>query len=566
MENYLSISEEEYCIHHDPYKSIEQPSDMLNIKLFDHQLVSVYNMERLERTHKVRIDDENIFITNFGVFGDEPGYGKSFSIIAMILRDKMAWDYRQLHNFVRVVDYNGCLKMVSQKSKVRVRASLLLASPNLIEQWKEYFNNIKKGLLKVKEISLKKDITIFNLNEYDVILISSTRYNDFMNLYGDTVVWKRFIFDDASSTRIPAMRNVSAGFVWFVSSTFEGLLYLRGNGYIKDFFCSIDKSILKHLVIKNDLDFLKKSFIMPKVIEIEHKCLTPSILKVLGNHVDAEVMELISGGDIRGAISRLGGGMSNDGNLVHIVTIRNEEKLHSAKNSLELWTKRKIIREIEFWTKRVKDIEDNIMDLKRKYVDILTEDCSICYSEIDGPVMVPCCNNIFCGKCILKCLNINGRCPMCRAEITVSGLIYIEKNMKDEEKVEKDRIVVLKQKHEKVLEIVSVGLTCGKKFLLFSNSDETFHIIRRVFDDNNIQFVEISGSKSVRDSKLKKFHEGKINVVFINSSFNGAGLNLQDASDIIFYHQMDILIRDQNIGRALRIGRNIELTVHNLIY
>jgi hypothetical protein len=38
------------------------------------------------------------------------------------------------------------------------------------------------------------------------------------------------------------------------------------------------------------------------------------------------------------------------------------------------------------------------------------------------------------------------------------------------------------------------------------------------------------------------------------------------ATDIILYHEMPSDIREQVVGRALRIGREEDLTVHNLVF
>ena len=137
---------------------------------------------------------------------------------------------------------------------------------------------------------------------------------------------------------------------------------------------------------------------------------------------------------------------------------------------------------------------------------------------------------------------------------------------KEEEKKDDSLNTKPKQKQEKVLDILKSGLPSGKKFLIFSMYDESFYIIRRVLDEHNIDFVEICGSKASRDIKLSKIKAGKVNVVFLNSRFNGAGINLEMATDIILYHEMPLAIREQVIGRALRIGRKEDLTVHNLVF
>ena len=53
-------------------------------------------------------------------------------------------------------------------------------------------------------------------------------------------------------------------------------------------------------------------------------------------------------------------------------------------------------------------------------------------------------------------------------------------------------------------------------------------------------------------------------VIFLNSKYNGAGINLQEATDIILYHEMNFNTETQIIGRANRIGRKIPLNVHHL--
>jgi SNF2 family DNA or RNA helicase len=56
--------------------------------------------------------------------------------------------------------------------------------------------------------------------------------------------------------------------------------------------------------------------------------------------------------------------------------------------------------------------------------------------------------------------------------------------------------------------------------------------------------------------------KGELSVIFLNSRFNGAGINLQIADDIILYHKMAEGLRKQVLGRALRIGRTDPLLVH----
>lgn len=558
----------------DNFPRIEQPSE-LGINLFPHQLVSVHKMELLERIQKINVSDTESYLTRFGVLGDIPGYGKSFSVVALMIRDRMEWDVTKPYPVYQYNTLNSSITHVKKRMHQRIRANLLVASPTLIEQWKEYLSFIKTDIpFRIKEISAVKDLNNFNVNEWDLVLVSSTRFNQLIDLVGPLVVWKRFIFDEAGSTHINAMRHVLAGFTWFVTATYPQLFVSSGNSYhfVKSFMMYLSRDMLRHLVVKNPTEFVQHSFKMPAVNHVRHVCLNPRVLNVLSNYIDDETRLMISAGDIRGAIARIGGGSTNATNLFELVATRQREKLASAKFSLNMWQGRNSSdKEIAFWTNRVSNLEKTLAELEEKYKNVLSDDCSICFSPLTDPILVPCCQNVFCGGCMMRWFDTKKSCPMCRAATDPKDFVYIQNddaNVDEEKKEDRSAEIAArpKQKQETVCQIVSDGLKQGKKFLIFSSYDESFYMIRRELDAKHIAFVEMSGSKVTRDSKLRKFREGKVNVVFLNSRFNGAGINLEMATDIILYHEMTDSIRDQVIGRALRIGRQIDLTIHHLVF
>ena len=163
----------------------------------------------------------------------------------------------------------------------------------------------------------------------------------------------------------------------------------------------------------------------------------------------------------------------------------------------------------------------------------------------------------------MKWLQTNhNTCPLCRYVLKPIDLSFIgDKEESDEEKEEKCE-EKLKTKKDTVMDIIKDCVQKNRKVILFSSYDETFDIIRNNLDENNIDFAELSGQRSVRESKLEKFVSGRINVIFLNSRFNGAGINLEVADDIILYHRMTEGIRKQVLGRALRIDRKESLIVH----
>jgi SNF2 family DNA or RNA helicase len=117
-------------------------------------------------------------------------------------------------------------------------------------------------------------------------------------------------------------------------------------------------------------------------------------------------------------------------------------------------------------------------------------------------------------------------------------------------------------KAEKIVDIIKNNKK--GKFLIFSDHDGSFLTIKTMLHEINIDCEQIRGNSKNIEKKLSAFKNNENNVIFLNSRHNGAGINLQEATDIILYHNMADGIKEQIIGRANRIGRIHPLNVHLL--
>lgn len=530
----------------------------LKVRLYPHQKASVVNMEKLEKFKRITIENRYSCETEFGILGDIPGYGKSYSIIALMLRDKMEWDCSQeyVKNNIRV--FNDSVRIIQPSVKKRIKTNLIVCPVSVMKQWSDYLS--KAPSLSVFEISTRKHVHNFEVGKHDVVLLNSTKFNEVIDIAGENTVWKRFIFDEAASITIPSMRNINFGFMWLVTATYDYIYSIKGNGhnFLRNFIRSIPYNFLEHFVVKNNDDFIRESFYMPPVETITHQCINPRVLSILRNHIDDETRTMISAGNIKGAITKLGGNIFSTTNLIEIVKKRKAEKITACQQSLEFWEKRDNKKESDQWRERLVTLEAEMREIEDKYKNMLKDDCSICYDQLTNHTMVSCCQNIFCGNCIMKWLQTNhNTCPLCRHVIKPVDLSFI-KNENDNEDDKKK----LKNKKDVVIDIINNCVARNRKVILFSSYDETFDIIRSQLYENKIDFAELSGHRSVRESKLENFMKGELSVIFLNSRFNGAGINLQIADDIILYHKMAEGLRKQVLGRALRIGRTDPLLVH----
>ena len=534
---------------------VQQPKN-LKINLFPHQLASVYMMEELESTHCV-IDQYGKTFTNIAINGDMTGYGKTLSMIALIIRDRMDWDMTTEHveEKVNTVSSNHIKRYVSKNYK-RNNATIILAGPSVIHQWMKEFSNTD---LAVVDATNKKVALDLDIDEYDVIILSIATYNMFISRYYG-MAWKRFIYDEPTTLRIPKMEDIVCGFAWFLTATpysIKDKHKTAKKSYMYNIVGDYNfERVIDTIILKNNDEFVKLSFTMPQTKYKYHDCYVPSFRAVNGI-VSDRISKMIDAGNISGAIDALGG--KHTDNIVELVKKNKLIELEAIRSKINIWNLREDEEKRVEWVNREKVVTGQIEELDKRFSEILEDNCTICFSKLDKPVMEPSCQNIFCGGCILTWLNTKGSCPLCRKSINRSELVYIDKDKQYVKQVEQ------KKNTKEVIIIDLIRENKDGRFIVFSDWDESFNTIREVLKANKIDFVEIKGSINTRTKKIEKFRNGEVNVVFLNSKTDSSGINMQETTDIILYHAMNESTTKQIIGRANRIGRKIPLTVHNLV-
>ena len=153
-------------------------------------------------------------------------------------------------------------------------------------------------------------------------------------------------------------------------------------------------------------------------------------------------------------------------------------------------------------------------------------------------------------------------CPTCRATIKLQDLTYVNIDEEGSRDDTESKITLPQTKIQRVIELIQSNKP--GKFLIFSTYDASFEPICRVLQENKVSYALLKGSSKTRQKNIDKFKAGEIQVIFLNSDFNGAGINLQETTDLILYHKMSQVTRRQIIGRAERIGRKNPLRVHHL--
>tara|TARA_Y100000389_G_scaffold69495_1_gene66112 strand:- start:4578 stop:6236 length:1659 start_codon:yes stop_codon:yes gene_type:complete len=548
------------------YPKVE-PGKRWKATLFDHQLTAIHLLEDREENQD-RFFDENVkFKSNVGVFSDPTGYGKTLSVVGLIERDKMEWDLEKPYVSEYINEYNQSSNSMFYITETRrykkIKTTLVLVNQSIITQWE---NEMK--LMRIKNytiINKRKLANEVDISNYDVVLVIPTMYNRLVNRYRD-VTFKRFIYDEPVNIHVPAMHEVRAGFYWFVTATPDQLRYRNGSTSKTHFLRSIFNSymasnILRKLCVRNDLDYVKRSYVFPKTNYIEHICYQP-LYNMCRGYIDTTTSEMISAGNILGAIRRLGGNETS--NIFELIKRKLKYKLEHHNSSIRLLemnhNRNHSQSAIEHHKQKIISLNKQLDEVETKFKERLTGDCSICLGELEKPVLITCCQNIMCGSCILEWKKTHSSCPLCRSNMTPDCLTYIKK--KHESPSHEKTCSRRKTKPETIMDIINNNK--NGKFIVFSNYSESFPLIHRVLQENNVSFKELQGQTGTRNKTITQFKKGDIRVMFLNSKNNGAGINLQEATDIILYHQLDRDLETQVVGRANRIGRKQELFVHQL--
>lgn len=490
----------------------------------------------------------------------------TLEMVTLILRDKMEWELDLPHKEITYdILSKGRTLIKRYKSFIRLPTTLIVTNQSIINQWLKEFSYTD---LDVVSIITKKDALTIDPDCYDVVIVTCTMYNKLVSRFEDCA-WKRFVFDEPGHVKITSMRRVYAGFTWLITATPNLMYSLHKSCRISMLRDLIDgagynniEATFKSFIIKNDLEFIKQSFSMPETIHEYYNCYDP-MYRTVNGLVNSKISDMISAGNIKEAIKTLGGKETD--NVIDLVKNCKEAEMNAMKNTIEMYKKQERFDLVEKYKDKVSRISNQIKELEKRFDMLLGGDCPICCIKISDPIIEPKCQNIFCGSCLLKWLNQHTSCPMCRQSIQTADLVYIKKSYSNDEdstddSVDDDGPVTKFRQIELIIRENPDG-----KFIIFSEYDQTFSNIRTFLGNNNITYSEIKGGVEQRNKNIQRFKDGLIKVLFLNSSNNGSGINLQEATDIILFHEMNDDIMKQVIGRANRIGRTESLYVHHLI-
>lgn len=548
-----------------------------------------------------QVNENDTMTTKIGIIGDRVGSGKSFVILALILSNNIV---EKEDVIVKSYGYNNVVFRLVNKKKV-IPTNLLVIPHNLTAQWLSYMDMytsaIKYVMINKKTIGEFIDDKI-KLDDYDLVIVTSTYYNRFASVYSDKEVkFQRIIYDEVDNLNIAGCRMIDSRFVWMVTASYGNLLYPRGftrweptlnrhiwcangvanAGYIKnlvlDLYNNVPQKLTKLLIAKNQEEYIQKSNILPEIFKNIVICMTPKSIHILNGIVDRTIIECLNADDIQGAITHVN--PTNKGSEENIIDLMIQKYTKIILNlNLKLnYTQEYIFdneadkqSEVAKIESKIKENETKIQMIKDRINDSNT--CCICYDDINNKTITKCCQNSFCFKCINLWLSRKANCPMCKTALVYSDIFSVVDDagssgitIEDEEELDETKVNPKFDKH-KNLQILLASRKPGSKFLIFSNYDSSFQNLYTILTKLNIKYMHLKGNGNVIKCMIDRYKNGDVDVLLVNSRHYGSGLNLENTSDIVMFHKFDTEIEKQVIGRAHRLGRTMPLNIWYLLH
>ncbi|KAK1771295.1 RAD5-like protein, partial [Phialemonium atrogriseum] len=197
------------------------------------------------------------------------------------------------------------------------------------------------------------------------------------------------------------------------------------------------------------------------------------------------------------------------------------------------------------------------------------EECPVCIDTLTMPVITH-CKHSFCRPCISKVVEVQHKCPMCRAELSEDKLVEPapeDTPAEDEQQYDGEK---KSSKTEALMKILQATLkNQGSKVVIFSQWTSFLDVIQRQLDDHGYTYTRIDGrlAPHQRDAAIHALdHDPETRILLASLSVCSVGLNLVSADTVVLADSWWApAIEDQAVDRVHRLGQTRPTTVWRLV-
>lgn len=196
------------------------------------------------------------------------------------------------------------------------------------------------------------------------------------------------------------------------------------------------------------------------------------------------------------------------------------------------------------------------------------EECAICLENLHDPVITA-CKHVFGQECIERTIELQHKCPMCRAELVDKSVLVHPKPEigAEDEKIDTD---TKSSKTEALMSILTASCKDPlSKVVIFSQWTSFLNIIQAQLEEAGMKFARIDGSMSAskRDEGMSALESNPgCRILLASLAVCSVGLNLVAADTVILADSWWApAIEDQAVDRVHRLGQTRPCTVWRLV-
>lgn len=383
--------------------------------------------------------------------------------------------------------------------------SIIIVPQNIYAQWRESIEKVFKHQLSkcLFSMSYADVMNIYSnpqqVNYYKVILLQDSFAEAYLKVLNDNSVGVcRIVIDEVDIMDKFVCSSVKTKFVWLMSASYKDQLRL-GPYHIGDH---------RKVVCKCEDAFVQKSLNLPEPVNKTIKC-DDDHIQMFKGIVDEKQLKALNAGD-HNILNRI----MNKAGLIHPGLYR---------------------------------------DFAGKYAEYLLQKAEL----------------------------------LPEAEKELEGFRVTDDRSEKERNILIDKIVMLKRfkQNAELLEERRKDITdlflqnCKEKYLegeFIEQMEQDKQSKWLVFNDNGnvlVRYQELLGKRGVKtamldggnqkliEKTLLDYKEGAVQVLLLNSMIEGAGMNLENTTHLLFMHKTEEKFINQVVGRAQRYGRTRPLNI-----
>lgn len=538
-------------------KTVAQ-SPVITTKLYPHQ-TSLVNGMHLYRDKMTRgfLSGNQAINGKIGIIGNPSGTGKTLCILAFLASQiaKFPRITCELTNYSTKYFFSHEIKELSDTSST----NLIIVPHSLFNQWKQEITEhttMNYIAIETKRI-LKDNETAKKIINSNFVLTTNSCYKH-LQAYADEhrIQWNNIIIDEASSIYINSSDpKLKFQFLWLVTSNWIPLIF-RNSSFIKSSLYHLKDRLQLH----PELDkWLQDEMIYNYTSSLESYSFFKDYLPLYHQN-RANIV-------LRNSIEQINDGIKLDlpdksiiqcrpniniNSLISYYLTRNVQPNISSEKTLGLFQ----ALSVDFKTENEyilnqPEIKHNL--IKRKCSE---NECSICLEQFEYPTIVKCCYNIFCGKCLLRNMITNQKCPTCREYLEITNICCLHSFDQDKNMLEKNKL-------ETCLDLFNNNR--NGQFIVYSSFDNVYYQLFEEIIKLDLKAERAEGNLFSLLKTIKNYQEGKTNILFVSNIELIRGMSLASTSHLIFYHEQPVYeLKQVLIHSAQRIGRKQPLKIIHL--